>query len=157
MSGFLNAIVRAAALFWTLLLTALVGNLIAVGNHKAAINFTMFVAVLSWIVTLYGIASSFVSSLGRAAILLPLDAILVLFSVIDGIVLAALLNTVDCASIDSTKNHQSVLFDNEMGHCRQTQASAVFVWFIFICATGGLFFSFSESRSPIGSIRGSRV
>lgn len=153
MSGFLNMIVRSAALLWTFLVTALIGNLIAQGERKASLNFTLFVAVLSWIVCLYALASTFVSALGRTIIMLPLDILLVLFTLIDGIVLGAQIGTVNCGDVKSMEQHGAV-FDPIDSHCRQAQAGAVFIWFIWICSCIGLFFSFKESRSPLS---GSRV
>lgn len=153
MSGFINALVRGACLLWTLLLTALVGNLIAVGNNNASIGYTMFVAVLSWIVTIIGLLSTVVYALSNPKIIVSLDSALLLFSLVAGIVLAAQLNTVDCHSSQSTLRHQHVLFDDSEGHCRQAQASAVFVWFVAICSGISLFFSIVSSRNPLrGSI-----
>lgn len=163
MSGFLNIVVRGTALLWTLLITALIGNVIASDNDaassaRAAVNFTMFVAVLSWIVCLYGIASSFISALGRPIIMLPLDILGVLFTFINAIVLAAKLRAVNCS-------HPGNVPSNWIGYgasdvekrCREIQASTAFMWFLWVCLCGGLFFSFSESRSPFGgSIRSSR-
>lgn len=163
MSGFLNAIVRGLALLWTLLITALIGNVIASEDHaagsaKAAINFTMFVAALSWVVCLYGLASSFISALGRPIIMLPLDALGVLFTFISAIVLAAKLRAVNCS-------HPGNVPSDWIGYgaadtekrCREIQASTAFMWFLFATLCGGLFFSISESRSPFGSsMRSSR-
>lgn len=165
MSGFFSAIVRGTALLWTLLITALIGNVIASNvnasdSAKAAVNFTMFVAVLSWLVNIYGIAASFIGSLGKAAIMLPLDILAVLFTFIDAIVLSAKLRAVNCGNL----SHES-LPGNWIGYgshddskrCREIQASTVFMWFLWICFCAGLFFTVKEARGGFGgSIRTGR-
>lgn len=162
----MNLIARAVALLWTLLITALIGNVIAsnvdaAGSAMAAINFTMFVAVLSWLVCIYALAASFVSALGLPIVLLALDAAAVLFTFIDAIVLSAKLRAVNCANI--TGKHFSSTYiafgsDNTEKRCREIQASAVFLWFLFISLSAGLFFTFKDTRGGglTGSARSSK-
>lgn len=165
MSGFINLILRGIALFWTLLITALIGNVIASDNDAAtsarsAINFTMFVAALSWIVCIYGMLSTFISALGRPLIMLPLDVLGVLFTFISAIVLAAKIRATNCDNI----SHDNLSDDwigfgssDDEKRCREIQASTAFMWFLWVCLCGGLFFSYKESRSPFGSsLRSSR-
>lgn len=158
--------VRAAALLWTLLVTAFVGNVIAsnvdaAASATAAVNFTMFVAVLSWIVCLYAVASSFVSALGRPIFMLPLDALAVLFALIDAVVLAAKLRAVSCANIAGRDLPSSwIAFGSayDEKRCREIQAATVFMWFLVACLSAGLFLTVKESRSGglAGSARSSR-
>lgn len=165
MSGFINIILRATALLWTLLITALIGNVItsnvdATSSAKAAVNFTMFVAALSWVVCLYGIAAAFFSSLARPIIMLPLDGLAVLFTFISAIVLAAKLRAVNCGNIpgaDLPSNWIGFGSNDDEKRCREIQASTVFMWFLWVCFCGGLFFTVKESRSGFGgSMRSSR-
>ncbi|KAK3186534.1 hypothetical protein K4F52_004574 [Lecanicillium sp. MT-2017a] len=165
MSGFINLILRGIALLWTLLITALIGNVIALDRDaamsaKSAINFTMFVAVLSWIVCIYGMLSTFISALGRPLIMLPLDSLGVLFTFISAIVLSAKLRATNCGNISNLDLPGSWIgfgSDNDEKRCREIQASAVFMWFLWACLCGGFFFTFKESRSPFGSsLRSSR-
>jgi len=165
MSGLITTALRATALLWTLLITALIGNVIASNvnassSAMAAVNFTMFVAVLSWLANLYGLASAVISSLGRAIILLPLDALVTLFTFIDAIVLAAKLRAPNCGNINP-----SSLPENWIGYgssdtekrCREIQASTAFMWFLFACSAVALFFSAKEARGGLGgSIRTGR-
>ncbi|KAM4065612.1 membrane-associating domain-containing protein [Hirsutella rhossiliensis] len=166
MPNMINLIIRATALLWTLLITALIGNVIAsnidaAGSAMAAVNFTMFVAVVSWIVCIYAIAASFVSALGSPIVMLPLDAFAVLFTLIDAIVLSAKLRAVNCANIGARHFASSwIAFgsaDDEK-RCREIQASTVFMWFLFISLAAGLFFTFKDSRGGglTGSVRSSR-
>ncbi|KJZ79655.1 hypothetical protein HIM_01124 [Hirsutella minnesotensis 3608] len=159
MANIINLAVRGLALLWTLLITALIGNVIAsnidaAGSAMAAVNFTMFVAALSWVVCLYAIAASFVSALGNAFIMLPLDGLAFLFTFINAIVLAAKLRAVNCDNIANRHFSSSwIAFgsaDDEK-RCREIQASTVFMWFLWVCFSAGLFLTFKESRGSFGS------
>ncbi|PNY27478.1 Non-classical export protein 2 [Tolypocladium capitatum] len=165
MSGFINILLRATALLWTLLITALIGNVIAsnvdaAGSASAAINFTMFVAALSWVVCLYGIAATLFSPLARPMVMLPLDCLAVVFTFISAIVLAAKLRAVNCGNIggaDLPSNWIGFGSHDDEKRCREIQASTAFMWFLWACFCGALFFTVKESRSSFGgSIRSSR-
>ncbi|KAK2612341.1 hypothetical protein QQS21_001605 [Conoideocrella luteorostrata] len=165
MSGIFNVIIRATALLWTLLITALIGNVIASNvnassSAMAAINFTMFVAALSWVVSLYGLASAVITSLGRAIIMLPMDILAVLFTFIDAIVLSAKLRAPNCGNINvSSFPGDWIAYgsDDTEKRCREIQASTVFMWFLFASFSAALFFTVKESRSGLGgSIRTGR-
>ncbi|KMQ81409.1 non-classical export protein, partial [Lasius niger] len=103
------------------------------GSAMAAINFTMFVAALSWLVCLYAIVASFVPGLGVAMVLLPLDVAAVVFTFIDAIVLAAKLRAVNCSNIGARNLPSSWVgfgsADDEK-RCREIQASTAFMWFL---------------------------
>ncbi|KAJ6440435.1 non-classical secretion pathway, nce2 component [Purpureocillium lavendulum] len=158
MSGILNAIFRSLALLWTLLITALIGNVIASTNHastsaNATINFTMFVAALSWVVCLYGLAAAFFTALASAVILLPLDILGVLFTFIDAIVLAAKLRAPNCGNIPNANlpsNWVGFGSSNDEKRCREIQASTAFMWFLWACLSVCLFFTVKESRGGLG-------
>ncbi|KYK60368.1 MARVEL-like domain protein [Drechmeria coniospora] len=165
MSSIISIVLRAAALLWTLLITALIGNVIATNinaatSATAAVNFTMFVAVLCWIVCLYGLVAGFVSALGAVMVLLVLDVLAVLFTFIDAIVLAAKLGAVNCGNIRNAGLSDSWIgfgsADDEK-RCREIQASTVFMWFLWLCLCGALFFTIKEWRGGFGgSMRSSR-
>ncbi|OAA42123.1 MARVEL-like domain protein [Metarhizium rileyi] len=160
MSGFLSAVVRAIGLLWTLLITALIGNVIASNNngHMATINFTMFVAVLSWIANLYGMAAAIISSLSMVIVLLALDGLAVLFTFINAIVLAAKLQTPNCGNLRNAGLSSSWIgwgSSNDEKRCREIQASTAFMWFLWACFCVSLFFSVKEARGG-GGLRGSR-
>lgn len=101
---FIVNILRIVQLLWILLITALIGNVIAsnvdaASSAEAAINFTMFVTVLAWIAALYGLAASFVSALAMPIVVLALDGVTTLFTFISAVVLAAKLTAVNCADL----------------------------------------------------------
>lgn len=157
---FLNNVLRIVQLLWTLLITALVGNAIAnyhstSGSGKAAINFTIFVAVLSWIAALYGLIASFVTAIAIPAVVLALDSLAVLFTFISAVVLAAKLGAVNCSHL-SGKPSSYIAFGSTNGdqkQCRELQASDVFMWFLFACYIATLFFAFKAFRGSGASMR----
>lgn len=125
---------RALQLLWIILLTALLGNIIATAHNNAlvsnaAVNFSLFVTVLAWLATLYGLALAFVTSLAIPIVVLAADAAVVLFSFISAIVLAALLRTRNCGDEDAAGLEKK---------CRELQASTAFMWFLFASFLGTL-------------------
>jgi hypothetical protein len=161
MSGFLSIIVRGIGLMWTLLITALIGNVIASNNNgpMAAINFTMFVAALAWVANLYGIAAAIISSLAIGVVLLALDGLAVLFTFINAIVLAARLRAPNCGNIGGANLPSDWIGfgsnDNEK-RCREIQASTAFMWFLWVCFCVSFFFSVKEARGAFGGSRSGR-
>ena len=93
---------RAFQFLFTLLLTALVGNVLNDNsNSPASVNFAMFVAALSWIVLLYGLLAAFIESLAIPFVLVVLDGLATLFTFVAGIVLAARLHVHSCNNVVS--------------------------------------------------------
>jgi len=156
---FINNILRIIQLLWILLITALIGNVIASnvtanGSSEAAINFTMFVVVLAWIAALYGLAASFVYALAMPIVILALDGLTTLFTFIAAVVLAAKLTAVNCADLSGRSGDYIAFGSNDdMKRCREIQASDVFLWFLFACFIGTLFFAFKSFRGAGGSMR----
>ncbi|CCF38882.1 hypothetical protein CH063_09864 [Colletotrichum higginsianum] len=164
MESMLQVLVRGLQLLWVLLVTALIGNVIALningaGSAMAAINFSMFVAVVCWLASLYGLAAVFVSAISVPIVLLALDGAAVLFTFIDAIVLSAKLRVVNCGSLDRGDLPGDYIVwgsaDNEK-RCREIQASTVFMWFLFASFCAGAFFTFMNFRRGGGSVRSSR-
>ncbi|PHH64098.1 hypothetical protein CDD81_4973 [Ophiocordyceps australis] len=155
MSTIVNISIRAFALLWTLLITALIGNVIASNNNgsMSAINYAMFVASLSWVVSLYGIASALMTSIASPIVMVVLDALTLIFSFVSAIVLAAKLRAVDCGNLSLEhlpQNWIALGSKNVAKRCREIQASTAFMWFLFACFCASLFFSFMDSRSGGG-------
>ena len=150
-------IIRSLQFLWTLIITALIGNVIATNNdgHMAAINFTMFVAVLSWLSLLYGIVAAVVESISMPIALMALDGLTALFTLIDGIVLAALLSAVKCGDDHHDKSPSWIAFGSEdtEKRCRELQASTAFMWFLWATVAGSLSLLFLGFRRAGGSIR----
>ncbi|KAK3325214.1 marvel domain-containing protein [Apodospora peruviana] len=155
----IHVALRALQLLWILLLTALIGNVIAnnvnaFGSATAAVNFSMFVIVLSWLAALFGLASAFVERIAIPMALMGLDALATLFTFISAVVLAAKLGPANCAD---TKGHGPswIAFGSydTTKRCRELQASTAFMWFLFATFAAGLFFTFMSFRRTGGSVR----
>lgn len=138
--------IRALQLLWILLLTGLIGNVIAANNNGSfvstdAVNFSMFVIALAWVVTLYGLVVGFVGAFAIPIVVLVADVLAVLFTFIDAIVLAALLGVPGCGS---TGDHHK---------CRELQASTAFMWFLFVTFVASLVFVCLGFKRGGGSVR----
>jgi len=89
----------ALAFLWTLLITALLGNVIAdaSGGTPSQINYCMFVAVLSWIVLLIGFTGSFTESI-PLIVLLATDVLAIFFTFVAAVLLSAKLGVHSCGN-----------------------------------------------------------
>lgn len=99
----INSILRIVQFILVLIATGLIGNVRANSQHAAgtataAINYAIFVLVLSWIAIIYSLIIHFVSSIAMPIVSLALDAAVTLFSIISAIVLSAKLTAVNCGS-----------------------------------------------------------
>lgn len=148
-------ILRGLQFFWVLLITALIGNVIAlnVNGPMAAINFTMFVAVLSWLAVIYGLAASFVERLAVPIVMFALDGAAALFTFIDAIVLSATLGATNCANPNKGDGWIGFGALDVGKRCREIQASTVFVWFLWATFVATLALAFLSFRRMGGSAR----
>lgn len=157
MSGLIKSLLRGSALLWTLLITALIGNVIASningsGSATRAINYTMFVAAWSWVASLWGLAAIFITAIAIPLVLLPLDILAVLFTFVDAILLAAKLHAVDCGNIAREgRNWIAYGSNNDHKRCREIQASVAFMWFLWATFCACLFFTVVDTRGGLRS------
>ncbi|KAG9254601.1 putative non-classical export protein Nce102 [Emericellopsis atlantica] len=155
-SGWLHGGLRVLALLWTLLITALIGNVMASNVNAAssatkAINFTMFVAAWSWVACLVGLAAIIVAALAIPWLLFPLDILAVLLTFISAIVLSAKLTAVDCGNYGNQPRSWIAFGSNDTEkRCREIQASTVFMWFLWATLIGCLFFTFKQASGLLG-------
>ncbi|KAK4164836.1 marvel domain-containing protein [Cladorrhinum sp. PSN259] len=158
----LHQILRVLELLFLIILTGLIGNVIATNisaaaSATAAINFTMFVIVLSWLAAIYGIVMLYVVRLGSGIPLLVnlgLDAASTLFTFVAAVVLAAKLKVVNCNNT-AGRSPTWIAYgsaDNEK-RCREVQASTAFMWFLFATFTVGLVMSLLGFKRGSGSVR----
>lgn len=152
-------VLRGLQLLWIVLLTALIGNVIATnidaaGSATAAINFSMFVIVLSWLAALFGLATLLVDRLAIPVVLLAADAAATLFTFIDAVVLSAKLGAANCAD-PRFKDDSWIAYGShdDTKRCREVQASTVFMWFLFVTFAAGLTFTYMGFRRGGGSVR----
>ncbi|KAL0942541.1 non-classical export protein [Colletotrichum truncatum] len=165
MDSVIRVAIRGLQILWVVLVTALIGNVIALningsGSAMAAINFTMFVAVLCWLAALYGLATAFIPALAIPLIVLAFDGAALLFTFIDSIVLSAKLRAVNCGSLNPNNLPGNYIVwgsANDEKRCREIQASTVFMWFLFASFGAAAFFTFMDfRRGGGGSVRSSR-
>lgn len=162
MSRIINAALRATALLWTLLITALIGNVIASNINGAssatkAINYTMFTAAWSWAACLWGLGAALFAFLAIPLVTITLDMLAVLFTFVAGVLLAAKLGTPDCSNIGNYGRHWIAFgSNNNEKRCREIQASTAFMWFLWATFVACTFFSFKDWRSGFGGFRSSK-
>ncbi|KAI0453441.1 marvel domain-containing protein [Xylaria acuta] len=160
MRTLINSILRIAQFFLVLVATALLGNVRATTQHAAAsataaINFAIFVCVLSWIAVIYSLIAHFVSAVAIPIIALAFDGFATLFTSIGAIVLSAKLTTVNCAHWGARPSDWIAFGSGDTEkRCREVQAGLVFMWFLFATFTATLALAFKEFRRGGGSVRG---
>ena len=172
--SFVQIILRALQFLWTLLITALIGNVIAdaFAGNPSSVNYAIFVAVFSWLVLFYGFAAAFVESLAIPIALFVLDGLAALLTFIAGVVLAAKLGVHSCGN-QVRRQQELILNDIDMTlqgyvksnsltngsldmskRCHELQASTAFFWFLFVTYVASFVMAGLESRSSGMSSRG---
>jgi len=154
-------ILRGVQFVWLIILTGLIGNVIASNvdestSAKAAVNFTMFVIAWTWLSVLYGLASAIIEQIAVPIAIVALDGSAALFTFIDAIVLAAKLGAPNCSNlVNEGPNWIGFGSLNDERRCRELQASTFFMWMLWVTTSACLgFFIMSWHRSG-GSVRSS--
>jgi len=145
---------RASQFLWTLLILALVGNAIATAfaGNPSSVNFAMFVAALSAVAVLYGLAAAFIESLVIPIVMMVMDGILVVFTFIAGTLLAAKLGVHSCGNQSYLHSNNLTNGSHNMGkRCHELQASTAFFWFLFASYVGSLVLDFLGGRGGMSS------
>jgi hypothetical protein len=156
----IQLLLRATQLLFIIILTGLIGNVIAsninaASTATAAINFSMFVIALSWVAALLGLAASLFERIALPVLaLLGADALATLFTFISAVVLAAKLTAVNCSNTAGhAANWIAYGSANDEKRCREVQASTVFMWFLFATFAAALVLGFIGFRRGGGSMR----
>ncbi|KAK3953927.1 marvel domain-containing protein [Pseudoneurospora amorphoporcata] len=155
----IHVILRCLQLLFLIILTALIGNVIALdvaasSSARAAIDFSMFVIVFSWLAALFGLAASLYQRIAIPLVMLALDALATLFTVIAGIVLAAKLGAVNCGHTDGHgRNWIAYGSGNDEKRCREIQAGTAFMWFLFAVFAAALTMAAMSWRRTGGGVR----
>lgn len=135
-SRVVNLALRGLQFLFTLLIMALIGNVIAeaVRGNPSLINYDMFVAVFSMLSLFYLIAVAFNDGFtGHPAIPLTLDVLNTLFFFIGGVAMAAELGVHNCGRLEYVaNNHITNGSVDPFKRCRESQASTAFLWFGFL-------------------------
>ena len=104
----LQALTRGIQFLWILLITALIGNILAGKTAtNSTVNYAMFTAAFCWIVWFFGLAAIFVESIALPVVLLVLDGMATVFTFVAGVVIAKKLG-----GAHSCNNDVSVLFSS---------------------------------------------
>lgn len=152
-------VLRLVQLLLSFILTGLVGAAIENGlemspSASTTINFSMFVVVVSWIAAILGLVTGLVQRINLPVlVLLGVDALVTLFALIDGIVLAAKLGAVNCRARED--RGADWIGIGTIRQCQLIQASTAFMWFISATFAASLALSFLGFRRGGGSIRSS--
>lgn len=169
----LQIIMRTLQFIWILLITALIGNVLAgKTSNNSVVNYSMFVAAFCWVIWFYGIAAVFVEAIAIPIALLVLDILATIFTFVAGVVLADKLNgshscnnRVSVSPLPAVAGHKTaadtnqnylestkILVDNgsTTKHCRELQASCAFFWFLFATFIGSIIIT------AFGGLGGSR-
>ncbi|KAL2046698.1 hypothetical protein ABVK25_011612 [Lepraria finkii] len=149
---------RGLQFLWTLLILALVGNMIAeaVGGNPSIVNYVMFVAVFGMLSLFYLIAATIVEAFAISAwFVVAADALNTLFFLIGGIVLAADLGVHSCGNKGYIATNGTINGStNQSKRCHEAQAVTAFLWFGFATFLASLAFSALAAKSGGGLSRG---
>ncbi|PYI20687.1 hypothetical protein BO86DRAFT_389299 [Aspergillus japonicus CBS 114.51] len=143
---------------WTLLVMALIGNMIAeaFAGNPATVNYAMFVSAFSMFTLFYTIPATLNPDWAVHPIfLIVIDTLNAIFFLTAGIALAAKLECHSCSNDSYTLNNEITNGANNRGkRCREAQASTAFLWFAWVGYTVSLVFSIMGSRSAGVNLRG---
>ncbi|MCJ1340435.1 hypothetical protein MMC09_005731 [Bachmanniomyces sp. S44760] len=158
MVNIINVALRGLQFFFTLLILAIDGNIIAKasGGNPSIINYVIFTAVFAMLALVYLIATTFNEGFAIFpwAPLLA-DALCTLFFLIGGIALAAYLGVHSCGNQDYIKSNlvTSGAVDQSK-RCHEAQAVCAFLWFGFAAFAASMVFSGLASRGGSSGFRG---
>ncbi|KAJ5819984.1 hypothetical protein N7474_005575 [Penicillium riverlandense] len=124
---------RAWEFLWTLLIMALVGNMIAeaFAGNPSSVNYVMFVSAFSMFSLFYLVPASFnIDWALHPIIMITVDALNCIFFFCAAIALAAKLTGNSCGNSSFTLNNEIANGShNPEKRCREAQASTAFLWF----------------------------
>ncbi|KAK7744481.1 hypothetical protein SLS53_003365 [Cytospora paraplurivora] len=135
---FLQIALRVVQFLWTVILTSLFGNVLAISHHgidrnsyvsRRGVKYSMFVACFAWIPVLYGLLAAAFAAASFPVVILVLDVLAFLLTFTDAIALAALLHVPDCGT--TYYPHK----------CRELQAATAFMWLLFATFAASLVYA----------------
>lgn len=157
-----NVALRGFQFLSTLIIMALIGNMIATsyGGNPSIVNYDMFVAVFGMLSLLYLLPTAFLESYSVPIANIALDALNVIFWFCAAVATAAYLGVHSCSRRSYTVNNSITngAFDTEK-RCREAQASTAFFWFGWAAFVVSLAFSVmggtggANLRGGVGGIR----
>ncbi|KAF2800165.1 hypothetical protein K505DRAFT_413176 [Melanomma pulvis-pyrius CBS 109.77] len=135
---------RGFEFFCSLIIMALVGNMIAsaYAGNSAMVNYDIFVSVFGMASLLYLLPSAIMGSFDIPVAKIALDALNVLFWFCGAVATAAYLGVHSCSNLHyTTTNHITNGSLNTAKRCREAQASTAFLWFGWAAFVASLAFS----------------
>ncbi|GAB7350074.1 hypothetical protein MBLNU459_g0742t1 [Dothideomycetes sp. NU459] len=153
-----NIAMRATEFLWSLLIMALVGNMIATSysGNPSIVNYDMFVAVFSMLTLFYLIPATIKESFqGHPLLMVVLDALNAIFFFCGAVAMAAYLHVHSCSNYGytSTNSITNGSYDTAK-RCREAQATTAFLWFGFAAFTVSAVLSGMQSRGSGMNMRG---
>lgn len=155
-----NITSRALQFVWTLLIMALIGNMLAQSpyGNPAIINYYMFTAVFSMLSLFYLFPATFNEGLaGHSLILMSVDALNLIFTFCAAVALPAYIHVHQCANTAYTNSNfvlNATPVGNQEKRCREAQASTAFMWFLFASFAASLVLDFFQGRAAGANLRG---
>lgn len=152
---------------WTVLVMALIGNMIAqaFAGNPATVNYAMWTSSFSLLTLFYLVPASFNPDWAiHPIIMIVLDALNFIFFLSNAIALAARLGCHSCGNQEYIHSNEITSGStNPSKRCREAQASVAFLWFAWAGFAVSLVLSILQSRRAganlrprVGPARGSR-
>ncbi|KXG45909.1 uncharacterized protein PGRI_047650 [Penicillium griseofulvum] len=152
---------RAWEFLWTLLVMALIGNMIAeaFAGNPGTVNYSIYTAVFSMFTLFYLIPASFnIDWALHPIIMIVLDALNCIFFFCAAIALAAKLECHSCSNQEYLNSNEITNgSNNKSKRCREAQASVAFLWFAWAGYMASVIVSVFMSRSASTNVRSSRT
>ncbi|KAF1354846.1 marvel domain-containing protein [Delphinella strobiligena] len=146
----INLGLRGFEFIWSLLIMALVGNMIATAysGNPSLVNYDMFVAVFSMLSLFYLIPATVKEAFqGHPLLMVVLDALNAIFFFCGAVAMAAELHVHSCGNRSyTTTNHITNGSHNTGKRCHEAQAVTAFLWFGFAAFTASAVLSGLQSR-----------
>lgn len=155
----LNLGLRSVQFISSLIIMALVGNMIAtaIAGNSAMVNYVMFVSVFGMGSLLYLLPTTFLDSFSVPMINLVLDGLNVLFWFCAAVALPAYLGVHSCSNKKYTLSNQITNGSpNTEKRCREAQASTAFLWFGWAAWVASLAFSVMSGSGSVNMRGGIR-
>ncbi|KAL8720287.1 MAG: hypothetical protein Q9225_002825 [Loekoesia sp. 1 TL-2023] len=147
---------RAFQFLMTLLIMALIGNVIAdaFAGNPSIINYVIFVSVFAMLSLFYLIAAAIMDGFAIPLAMVVLDALNTLLFLVGGIALAAYLGVHSCGNTSYVIHNKITNGSyNPKKRCHEEQAACAFLWFGFAAWAGSLILSALSSRGGTSGLR----
>ncbi|KAJ5683415.1 hypothetical protein N7462_006580 [Penicillium macrosclerotiorum] len=142
---------RAWEFLWTLLVMALVGNMIAeaFAGNPGTVNYAMYTSAFSMVTLFYLVPASWNSDWAfHPIIMIVVDALNCIFFFCAGIALAAKLRCHSCSNEAYTSTNSITNGSNNPAkRCREAQAVVAFLWFAWAGYMASVVLSIFMSRT----------